>query len=188
MKTGSFSAGAGDGGRPDDAAEVNVFGTGSFTGITLEGLIDPCVWYVPVHDPTGQIVDLRYVDANRAACDYNGVSREELLGRTLMELFPAHGHTGMLQSYIDVVESGEPLLLDDVVYETDERGHFLWVSPSVQRVLGWLPEQLIDTRAWALVDPDDLTRLETHSACATANRKSSFDARCEHSPQPTPHS
>lgn len=190
--------------------------------MTLDGFIDPCTLYVPVRDEDGQIVDLRYVDANTAACEYNRMSREQFIGHTLLEFFPSHLDTGVLQQYAHVIDTGEPLLLDDIsfpldtvggevrqydiravrvgdglsltwrdvtdrlaqqraiaeseerfrllaqhstdiVYETDLLGMIRWISPAVQTVLGWDPVQLIGTRAWDLIDPDDLTRLSHHS-------------------------
>jgi diguanylate cyclase (GGDEF)-like protein/PAS domain S-box-containing protein len=43
----------------------------------------------------------------------------------------------------------------DVVYETDTHGLIVWVSPSVERALGWEPDTLIGTRAVDLVHPQD---------------------------------
>lgn len=44
----------------------------------------------------------------------------------------------------------------DAVYETDRHSNIRWISPSVQRLLGWAPEELIGTKAVDLVNPEDL--------------------------------
>ncbi|MDO8388903.1 MAG: EAL domain-containing protein [Actinomycetota bacterium] len=85
-------------------------------------MIDPCVRYVSVRDAGGQVVDLRYVDANMAACACNRMPREEFVGRTLLECFPSQGWTGALEQYVGVIETGEPLLLDDVPFPFDIPG------------------------------------------------------------------
>ena len=48
----------------------------------------------------------------------------------------------------------------DVVYETDTHGMITWVSPSVERALGWEPDALLGTRAIDLVHSDDRERVE----------------------------
>ncbi|MFM2437377.1 MAG: hypothetical protein RLZ55_186, partial [Actinomycetota bacterium] len=47
---------------------------------------------------------------------YNQLPREELIGSTVMGLLPAHKSSGLLDRYIAVIETGEPLILDDFVY------------------------------------------------------------------------
>lgn len=89
---------------------------------TLDSLLDPHAVLQARRDPDGTIVDFVYVEANEAACRYNLLSREQLLGRTLLELLPAHSSTGLLDQYIQVVETGQPLLLDDIVYPHEIHG------------------------------------------------------------------
>lgn len=79
-------------------------------------MIDPMVIFRSVRDDAGQIVDFEYVDANPAACTYNQVDRADLIGKTLLELLPAHAATRLIDDYIAVVESDEPLVLDSFAY------------------------------------------------------------------------
>lgn len=51
----------------------------------------------------------------------------------------------------------------DVVMQTDMNGTFTWVSPSIESVLGWTPEELIGTEAVALVVPAERADLLTKS-------------------------
>jgi len=82
----------------------------------LDSLLDPHILLEAVRDETGQIVDFVYLDANPAACAYNQMSREDLIGARLLDLFGGHAGTDTLEAYRQVVETGEPLVLDDLVY------------------------------------------------------------------------
>ena len=84
---------------------------------TMDSLMDPHVLLVPVCDEAGQIMDFGVADANPAACDYARKAYDELIGMRLSDLF----HDGAQpDSLVDqcsrVVQTGEPLTLDDVVY------------------------------------------------------------------------
>ena len=43
----------------------------------------------------------------------------------------------------------------DIVTLVAPDGVLQWISPSVTRILGWGPDELIGTRPWSLVHPDD---------------------------------
>jgi diguanylate cyclase (GGDEF)-like protein len=79
----------------------------------VDSLFDPWVLLVAVRDEGGRIVDFTYADANEAACRHNHLSRDDLIGRTILSLLPEHGASGLLDLYATVVETGEPLALDD---------------------------------------------------------------------------
>ena len=86
---------------------------------TLDSLLDPHVLLRAVRDPQGRIADFIFADANEAACRYNRLPREKLLGHRLLDLLPAHAGTGMLDLYRRTIESGRPLVLDDYLYPHD---------------------------------------------------------------------
>lgn len=83
---------------------------------TIDTLLDPWVLLEAVRDASGVIVDFRFIDANQAACRANQLAYDQLMGRTLLELLPAHGPTGLFARYAEVVETGEPLAMDDLPY------------------------------------------------------------------------
>ncbi len=183
---------------------------------TLDSLLDPHVVLTAVRDASGNIVDFEYTDANAAACEYNGLAYEELIGMRLLQFLPGHESAGLLDQYRAVIETGEPLVLDDFVYALELRGgedtHFdircvalgdslvytwrdvterhrqlqslaeaeqkyrnlaeattdmayrtdadgviVWVSPSVTRVLGWEPEELVGHTVRDFVPEDEFT-------------------------------
>ncbi|MEI6623573.1 MAG: EAL domain-containing protein [Actinomycetes bacterium] len=52
----------------------------------------------------------------------------------------------------------------DVVWERDVSGALVWVSPSVEQVLGWKPEQLMGTFVREIVHPSDMVDVESKIA------------------------
>lgn len=83
----------------------------------LESMLDAHVLMEAIRDQDGIVVDFRYVEANNAAAAYYRLPREELIGSTVMELFPAVRSTPLWGRYVHVVDSGEPLELDDNTYQ-----------------------------------------------------------------------
>jgi diguanylate cyclase (GGDEF)-like protein len=90
--------------------------------VTLDSLLDPHVVLRAVRDDRDRITDFVFVEANDAACRYNRLSREQLLGRRIMELLPSHGATGLLDMYRRVIETGRSLALDGFLYPHDILG------------------------------------------------------------------
>ncbi len=180
---------------------------------TLDSLQDPHVVLRACRDANGTIVDFSFTEANQAACRYNLLSHEQLIGRSVMELLPAHGATGLLDLYRQVVKTGKPLMLDSYVYPHEllgEERHFdiravplgdelsytwrdvsermeaqqrlaaseeayrllavnssdvvmrlrddtiLWISPSLTRALGWLPQEWEGRHVNEILHPDEL--------------------------------
>jgi PAS domain S-box-containing protein len=89
---------------------------------TLDSLLDPYVRLAVVRNEDGQIIDFVYEDANPAACEYNRTPYEKLIGTRGLDLLPGHVGTGLLKMYADVIETGEPLVLDDYVYPQELMG------------------------------------------------------------------
>lgn len=90
---------------------------------TLDSLLDPHVRLEAVRDESGQIVDFAFTEANPAACEYNQMTHDEMIGKGLLDLFPNAARPGsVLGQYRQVVETGEPLVLDDFVYPYDLLG------------------------------------------------------------------
>lgn len=82
----------------------------------LESMLDPFILLEGVRDGDGQLVDLRYVAVNDAALTYNKLSREQIVGARLLDLFPGQLEHGPLRQYFHTIETGEPTVLDDYAY------------------------------------------------------------------------
>lgn len=74
----------------------------------LDSSLDGIMAFRSVRNDQGQIVDFEYVISNPAACQVMGRSLEELIGQRLLELMPGHREEGLFESYVQVVETGEP--------------------------------------------------------------------------------
>ena len=61
----------------------------------------------PVRDERGRVVDFTWVYENAAAARFTGKQPSELLGRRLLELFPAHRGTDFFKAYQEVAETGK---------------------------------------------------------------------------------
>jgi PAS domain S-box-containing protein len=83
---------------------------------TLDSLLDPEVRYEAIRDEAGQVVDLEVVGANPAACAYFEMDYADLIGSRMLEIFPGLVEAGLFEKYRRVVETGEPLILDDFDY------------------------------------------------------------------------
>ena len=88
----------------------------------LESMFDPFILMAAVRDASGELVDLRYVEANDAAVEYNGIPREELIGSDLLARFPGQLDSGPLRTYFHCIETGEPVVLDDYAYPNEVIG------------------------------------------------------------------
>lgn len=82
----------------------------------MRGLLEPVVLLDPLRDADGRIVDLVYTEFSDAALAFNHLTREQMLGARLSELFPGQQADGSLAAYINTIESGEPIVMDDVEY------------------------------------------------------------------------
>jgi hypothetical protein len=101
----------------------------------LAGIPDPCVVLRPVKGAEGDIVDFEFVDANEAACAYNGTPYDQLIGRTLLALFPLHVPSGLLDTYIEVMRTGVAFADDHLALPPDDAlGPFLYFDSFAARV------------------------------------------------------
>lgn len=90
---------------------------------TLDSLLDPHLLLGPVRDEAGAIVDLRILRGNPAAAAYNRMSMEDFTGATMRQFWPGHFRNGLFDRFVQVLTSGEPLILDDFCYDQHERLH-----------------------------------------------------------------
>lgn len=87
----------------------------------MDAMLDPQFALQAVRDDAGKIVDFIYVDANDAGVRHDQRAREELIGSRLLDLVPGH-KDGLLQRYAQVIDTGEPLILDGIPYADEMQG------------------------------------------------------------------
>ncbi len=84
---------------------------------SVEASLDGFAIFSAIRDKAGHIVDFRYEYINEAGCRLNQRSCEEQIGHTLLEMLPEHKDTGLFDEYVQVVESGQPLTKESLLYE-----------------------------------------------------------------------
>jgi PAS domain S-box-containing protein len=84
---------------------------------SVENMLDCFGIYSSIRDESGRIVDFRVEYLNAAACQNNFMTREEQIGKKLCELLPATRTTGLFEEHCSVVETGNPLIKENLVYE-----------------------------------------------------------------------
>ena len=81
---------------------------------TSDSMLDPQMLLEAVRNPdTGRVVDFIYREANPAACKDMVTTRDELIGRGVLELLPRFAESGLLTYYAHCLETGQPGALDD---------------------------------------------------------------------------
>lgn len=88
----------------------------------LDSMLEPFVLLTAVRDDAGTIVDFEFTDSNPAAQAVYQMTHEELAGQRLLTLHPAAATTDLFGMYVNVVESGTPMVLDDWSYPQDIAG------------------------------------------------------------------
>ncbi|MGI0487239.1 PAS domain S-box protein [Pantanalinema rosaneae CENA516] len=84
---------------------------------SIENMLDCFGIFSAIRNASGQIIDFRVDYLNAMACESNRLPREMQIGRRLCEVLPAHRESGLLDQYCRLVETGEPLIQDSLVYE-----------------------------------------------------------------------
>lgn len=79
-----------------------------------ENQLEPFALYSAVRNDEGRVVDFRNVFINEVGAASVNMSREEMHGRLLSELFPGRLEHGLMDEYASVVETGEPIFNEAV--------------------------------------------------------------------------
>ncbi len=105
---------------------------------STDAMLDPQVLLEGV-SRGGKIVDLLYRAVNQATCDYLGLSREELLGHSLLRSLPNIDGSGLLAHYIRCADAGEPVILDGFPYHNEVLDDFRYYDVRAAQVQpGWM--------------------------------------------------
>jgi PAS domain S-box-containing protein len=85
---------------------------------SVETLLEGFAILSAVRDSNGQLIDFKYEYINEAGCKMNQKPHEEHMGKTLLELLPTHKEIGLFDEYVRVVETGQSLAKEFLIYET----------------------------------------------------------------------
>ncbi len=91
-----------------------------------EGLFNNMIEGVAVYEVVGEGQDFRFRDANRSAVCINKLKREEVLGRSVQEVFPGVKEMGLFGVFQEVWKTGEPRSHPASLYKDDRL--LLWVE------------------------------------------------------------
>ena len=83
---------------------------------SADSMLDPQVVLEAVRDCDGRVVDFRYRSVNKATCVYLGLAESDLVGHTMLERSPAVEGSELQRLYVECVETGEPVLLEDFAF------------------------------------------------------------------------
>lgn len=87
---------------------------------SVETMLDCFGLFSAIRNPSGQIIDFRIDYLNTAACNHHQLSQEMQMGRGLCEVLPAYRESGLFDEYCRLVETGEPLIRDSLIYEDSQ--------------------------------------------------------------------
>ena len=85
----------------------------------FDNMLDCIHIYTVVRDETGSITDFLIDYSNEAACLSRKMTKEELYGRSYLELFHNYVKTELFYEYRKVVETGEPLIRYENSYHNE---------------------------------------------------------------------
>ncbi|HEY9803793.1 MAG TPA: ATP-binding protein [Leptolyngbyaceae cyanobacterium] len=83
--------------------------------ISIENMLDCFGICCAIRDQTGQILDFRIDYLNAVAFKSHQMSADDI-GKSLCELFPAYRETGLFEECCRVVEKGEALVKEELIY------------------------------------------------------------------------
>jgi PAS domain S-box-containing protein len=84
---------------------------------SIDSLLDAFGMYSAIRDKNSKIVDFRIDYVNPKACELNKMRKEEQIGRRLCEILPAHRSSGLFKEYTELVENGDSIEKEHVIYE-----------------------------------------------------------------------
>jgi PAS domain S-box-containing protein len=98
---------------------------------SVENMLECFGLYSALRDGSGQIYDFRFDYLNAAALESNQMTSADL-DRGLCDVFPAIRQTGLFAEYCQVVETGTPLVKEDLVYSDVFGGQRLTRAYNIQ--------------------------------------------------------
>lgn len=98
------------------------WGPGGLSEVLVAEAVEPITVFEPIIGPDGELVDLVFAFANRAACEYNRMTVEELIGQRVLELFPAMADSPSMGMYRRALDTGDTIVLYAQPYPSEVHG------------------------------------------------------------------
>ena len=92
---------------------------------SVENMLDCFAIYKSLRDKSGKIVDFIFEYVNSAACKCHQLSAEAQIGKRLCQLLPIHQEKRLFDAYCQVVETGNPLEKETLIYSDVNGKHYL---------------------------------------------------------------
>lgn len=83
----------------------------------IESILDCFGIFSCIRDENSNIIDFCVEYVNDAACECNQLTREEQVGKGLLQILPAHKESGLFDEYCRLVETGQPVIKRNYFYE-----------------------------------------------------------------------
>ncbi len=82
----------------------------------LDAMADLVTIDTAVRDEAGNIIDFRIEYTNQTDIDIAGRAADDIRGRLLLDAYPALRDSALFRGYVQVVETGRPLIVDEIPY------------------------------------------------------------------------
>ncbi len=100
-------------------AEEELRRSQKFLQLSLENMLEGFAVHEAIFDDNGRMKDYKFLEFNAAAQKIAKVKREDIVGKTALELYPNINEQGLMQKYAEVMAKGQPINLEDFYYEGD---------------------------------------------------------------------
>ncbi|MGY4472076.1 diguanylate cyclase (GGDEF)-like protein/PAS domain S-box-containing protein [Bradyrhizobium sp. LB9.1b] len=149
--------------------------------LRTQEFLDTIVENIPIAVFAKCARDSRYILLNRAGEDYYGVPREQMLGRTPEEIFPADVARMVNEQDRRVVASGMPMLLEEHLLEVGVKGHDRVVNSRKMLITDGAgdPQYLvgvIEDVTERITTQERISHLARHDALTDLPNRSAFNA------------
>ncbi|MBU0468287.1 MAG: PAS domain S-box protein [Candidatus Omnitrophica bacterium] len=95
---------------------------------SVEGMLEGYALHEAIFNENGRMIDYRFLEFNPAAQEISNVRREDIVGKTALELYPHIVENGLMDKYADVMETGEASYIEDYFYYGDNMDKGLDIS------------------------------------------------------------